>query len=85
MNFHKKYLYNHNLKHSSIDEFHHVSSDIESKLGNTLRMLMNETSAHILAMTGSYFRGDSIAILAPEDEHKFDKILKSEGLFCHKK
>ena len=25
-------------------------------------------------MTGSYFRGDSVPILAPEDEQKFDKV-----------
>lgn len=55
----------------AIDEFHHVSADIENKLGELLRDVMNNTSAHILAMTGSYFRGDSVAVLSPSDEMKF--------------
>lgn len=58
----------------AIDEFHHVSSDIESKLGELLRNIMNSTNAHILAMTGSYFRGDSVAVLSPKDELKFTKV-----------
>src|SRR6202008_4537984 len=29
---------------------------------------------HIVAMTGSYFRGDADAVLAPEDEAKFDTV-----------
>lgn len=58
----------------AIDEFHHVSSDIESKLGEFLRSVMANTNAHILAMTGSYFRGDSIAVLSPKDELKFTKV-----------
>jgi superfamily II DNA or RNA helicase len=58
----------------AIDEFHHVSSDIESKLGELLRSIMTNTNANILAMTGSYFRGDSIAVLSPRDELKFTKV-----------
>lgn len=58
----------------AIDEFHHVSSDIESKLGELLRSIMANTNASILAMTGSYFRGDSIAVLSPRDELKFTKV-----------
>ena len=58
----------------AIDEFHHVSSDIESKLGQLLRSILYNTNANILAMTGSYFRGDSIAILSPTDELKFTKV-----------
>lgn len=58
----------------AIDEFHHVSIDIESKLGELLRTIMGTTNAHILAMTGSYFRGDSIAVLSPRDELKFTKV-----------
>ena len=30
--------------------------------------------AHIVAMTGSYFRGDAEAVLAPDDEAKFDTV-----------
>lgn len=58
----------------AIDEFHHVSHDDNSVLGNALRSIMNNSSAHILAMTGSYFRGDSVPILEPIDENKFDKV-----------
>jgi len=58
----------------AIDEFHHVSSDAESKLGELLRSIMNNTNANILAMTGSYFRGDSVAVLSPRDELKFTKV-----------
>lgn len=43
-----------------IDEFHHVSADTENNiLGDVLRTIMAKSSAHIIAMTGSYFRGDS--------------------------
>ncbi|GAW87722.1 conserved hypothetical protein [Bathymodiolus platifrons methanotrophic gill symbiont] len=58
----------------SIDEFHHVSADVDNRLGEVLRSIMNNTSAHIIAMTGSYFRGDSIPVLLPENEEKFTKV-----------
>lgn len=58
----------------AIDEFHHVSADGNNVLGDVLRSIMANTSAHIVAMTGSYFRGDSIPVLTPEDEAKFDKV-----------
>lgn len=58
----------------AIDEFHHVSQDDNSVLGNTLRNILSNSTAHVVAMTGSYFRGDSVPILAPEDEQKFDKV-----------
>jgi superfamily II DNA or RNA helicase len=58
----------------AIDEFHHVSADIKSRLGELLRLIMRNSTAHIIAMTGSYFRGDSVPVLTPEDEAKFDKI-----------
>lgn len=58
----------------AIDEFHHVSADADSRLGELLRSIMQNSSAHIIAMTGSYFRGDSVPVLTPEDEAKFDKV-----------
>ena len=58
----------------AIDEFHHVSADADSRLGELLRSIMQKSSAHIIAMTGSYFRGDSVPVLTPEDEAKFDKV-----------
>lgn len=54
-----------------IDEFHHTSADAYNNLGELIRRLLNETSAHIMAMTGSYFRGDSVPVMRPEDEIKF--------------
>lgn len=58
----------------AIDEFHHVSAETDSKLGELLRSIMSETNAHILAMTGSYFRGDCVAVLSPSDERQFTKV-----------
>lgn len=59
----------------AIDEFHHVSADKDtSVLGRVLHGIMQNSSAHIIAMTGSYFRGDGVAVLLPEDESKFTKV-----------
>jgi superfamily II DNA or RNA helicase len=58
----------------AIDEFHHVSADAGSRLGDTLRSVMSGSSAHVVAMTGSYFRGDSLPILLPDEEAKFTKV-----------
>lgn len=59
----------------AIDEFHHVSADKDSsKLGMLLHSVMTKSNAHVVAMTGSYFRGDGVPVLSPEDEIKFDKI-----------
>lgn len=58
----------------AIDEFHHVSADAESRLGELLRSVMANTNAHIVAMTGSYFRGDAVPVLTPIDEEKFEKV-----------
>lgn len=58
----------------AIDEFHHVSADNDNKLGALLGNIMSKSSAHIVAMTGSYFRGDSVPVLTPENEAKFTKV-----------
>lgn len=58
----------------AIDEFHHVSANADNKLGEVIRNVMQKSSAHIVAMTGSYFRGDSVPVLLPEDEEKFTKV-----------
>lgn len=58
----------------AIDEFHHVSASEDSRLGEVLRAVMKETNVHIIAMTGTYFRGDTIPVLMPEDEAKFEKV-----------
>ena len=58
----------------AIDEFHHVSADAGNRLGAQLAQLIERDKAHIVAMTGSYFRGDAIPVLAPEDEAKFEPV-----------
>lgn len=58
----------------AIDEFHHVSVDGDNRLGVLIDSLMKGSNAHIVAMTGSYFRGDTVPILLPEDEELFDKV-----------
>jgi hypothetical protein len=58
----------------AIDEFHHVSADGESRLGELLRAVMNKSKVHIVAMTGSYFRGDSVPVLKADDEAKFTHV-----------
>ena len=58
----------------AIDEFHHVSIAGDNKLGEILKGIISNSTAHIVAMTGSYFRGDSVPILMPEDEAKFTKV-----------
>ncbi|MEP2059799.1 MAG: DEAD/DEAH box helicase [Maribacter litoralis] len=58
----------------AIDEFHHVSVDGDNKLGLVLSSVMEKSNAHVVAMTGSFFRGDSVPILLPEDEAKFTKV-----------
>jgi hypothetical protein len=58
----------------AIDEFHHVSSNENNVLGSQLKDLIQRDKAHIVAMTGSYFRGDANPVLMPEDELKFDSI-----------
>ena len=58
----------------AIDEFHHTSADANSNLGDVVRRVMNNSTGHIVAMTGSYFRGDGIPVLRAEDEAKFFPI-----------
>jgi len=58
----------------AVDEFHHVSANPENRLGSHLGELMARDKVHIVAMTGSYFRGDAEAVLHPEDEAKFDTV-----------
>src|ERR1700692_768936 len=58
----------------AVYEFHHASADADSRLGEVVRGLMADGRAHIVAMTGSYFRGDSIPVLRPEDEEKFTRV-----------
>jgi len=58
----------------AVDEFHHVSANPENRLGLHLGQFIARDKVHIVAMTGSYFRGDAEAVLAPEDESKFDTV-----------
>jgi superfamily II DNA or RNA helicase len=58
----------------AVDEFHHVSANPDSRLGDNVRELMARNKTHIVAMTGSYFRGDAEAVLHPDDESRFDTV-----------
>ncbi|USA40368.1 DEAD/DEAH box helicase [Pelagerythrobacter marinus] len=58
----------------AVDEFHHVSANPDNKLGAQLAELIERDKVHVVAMTGSYFRGDAEAVLAPQDEAKFDTV-----------
>jgi len=58
----------------AVDEFHHVSANPDNKLGLHLGQFIARGKTHIVAMTGSYFRGDAEAVLAPQDEAKFDTV-----------
>jgi len=58
----------------AVDEFHHVSVSPDNKLGLQLGQFIARDKVHIVAMTGSYFRGDAEAVLAPQDEAKFDTV-----------
>jgi len=58
----------------AVDEFHHVSASPDNKLGTHLGQFMARDRVHIVAMTGSYFRGDAEAVLTPHDEAKFEPV-----------
>ncbi|WP_127075814.1 DEAD/DEAH box helicase [Rhodomicrobium lacus] len=58
----------------AVDEFHHVSANPDNKLGLHLGDFIARDRVHIVAMTGSYFRGDAEAVLSPQDEEKFDTV-----------
>ncbi|MCR5258811.1 MAG: ATP-dependent helicase [Desulfovibrio sp.] len=80
----------------AIDEFHHASAEDGNMLGAMLDDVMQRSTAHVVAMTGSYFRGDAVPILTPEAEAQFNQVtytyyeqlngykyLKSLGLGYH--
>ena len=58
----------------AVDEFHHVSTSEDNKLGSHLGQFIARDKVHLVAMTGSYFRGDAMAVLSPQDEAKFETV-----------
>ena len=58
----------------AVDEFHHVSVNPDNKLGSHLGQFIARDKTHIVAMTGSYFRGDAEPVLLPDDEAKFETV-----------
>ena len=58
----------------AVDEFHHVSANPDNILGNQLAQFIARDKVHIVAMTGSYFRGDANPVLMPDDELKFEPV-----------
>ena len=58
----------------AVDEFHHVSVDESNVLGSQVSQLIARDKTHLVAMTGSYFRGDAAPVLAPEEENRFETV-----------
>ena len=58
----------------AVDEFHHVSANPDNRLGEHVGQLMARDRAHIVAMTGSYFRGDAEPVLMPDNEARFETV-----------
>ncbi|NBC37803.1 DEAD/DEAH box helicase [Novosphingobium sp. FSY-8] len=58
----------------AVDEFHHVSASPDNRLGAQLAAFIERDKVHIVAMTGSYFRGDAAPVLTPEDEGRFETV-----------
>ena len=58
----------------AVDEFHHVSANPDNRLGERVAELMARDKTHIVAMTGSYFRGDAEPVLMPNDEARFQTV-----------
>ena len=58
----------------AVDEFHHASANPDNRLGFHVGQLMARDKTHIVAMTGSYFRGDAEPVLMPEDEERFQTV-----------
>jgi hypothetical protein len=58
----------------AVDEFHHVSANPDNRLGAQLGQLIARDKVHLVAMTGSYFRGDAVAVLTPTDEARFETV-----------
>ena len=58
----------------AVDEFHHVSTNPDNRLGEHVGQLIARDNTHIVAMTGSYFRGDAEPVLMPDDEARFETV-----------
>lgn len=58
----------------AVDEFHHVSASEDNRLGAQLAAFIARDKVHIVAMTGSYFRGDAVPVLTPDDEARFEPV-----------
>src|SRR5690554_1670544 len=58
----------------AVDEFHHLSANPDNVLGSQINALIARDKTHLVAMTGSYFRGDAEAVLHPFDEAKFSTV-----------
>lgn len=58
----------------AIDEFHHLSVAQDNRIGHVVTMLLGNMRTHVLGMTGSYFRGDTNAVMLPEHEALFNEV-----------
>ena len=62
----------------AVDEVHHVSANPDNKLGLHLGAFVARDKVHIVAMTGSYFRGAAEAVLPPQARAKVDSDTSRE-------
>lgn len=60
-----------------VDEFHHSSASDDNILGGLIDAIIEGSSAHIVAMTGSYFRGDAVPVMLAEYESMFTQVTYS--------
>lgn len=60
-----------------IDEFHHSSASDDNILGGLIDSIIEGSSAHVVAMTGSYFRGDAVPVMTAEYESMFTQVTYS--------
>ncbi len=64
----------------AVDEIYHVTANPDNKLGSHLGDFITRDKMHIVAMTGSYFRGDAEAVLSPQDEARFDTVTRAKAV-----
>ena len=60
----------------ALDEVHHASADTGANvLGKRVSGLIDRGKAHVVAMTGTFFRGDAVPVFSSADEDKFKTVV----------
>lgn len=63
----------------AVDEFHHISANPDNRLGAHLGVFIARDRVYIVAMTGSYFRGDAKPVLMLRDEVGLETVTSATG------